>query len=47
MDLEVAPKMTKQHEEIRDEVIKSRKELLAAIAKLERAFNLNHTRKRP
>lgn len=41
------PKLNKEHEELREEVIKSRKVLLKEIAKLNKKFDLNHTRRKP
>lgn len=42
-----APKMTKQHEQIRQEVIESRELLLKEIAKLNKKFDITQTRKKP
>lgn len=41
------PKMTKEHREIREEVVKSRELLLKEIDKLNRKFNLNRTKRKP
>lgn len=42
-----SPKMSKDHEKIRKEVIDSRDKLLAEIAKLNKKFDIAHPRKKP